>query len=1298
MEAVSAVANIVALVEVTAKIAIECLTYINAVRAASADKLLLEKEINSLLDILDDAKQLLNGPNTAKLSSSQKLHNAVVDCHSQLSELEARVKPKKPRKIAGFIKFRSSLKWPFESKEFEKRLQNMERCRNTILLALQIDQTVAILSIVENQDNATLSTVLSHLPSAEGASFDSHANEGDPKCHPDTRTDILQQIFNWATDQQSQAIFWLNGMAGTGKSTISRTVAQTLSGMGFLGASFFFRRGEGDRGHAAKFFTTIIAQMVSKLPVLLEHVKKAIEADPDLVKKALTEQFEKFILEPLLELTGRFPKAPHLVIVIDALDECEREQDIKAILHHLARTKTIQSINLRIFDDHNQSLSTSDSFLPPDWPGQRRLNILVDMALPLFIFAATTCRFVGDPRFHPEKRLGLVLKYRTAAQTSKLDKTYLPVLDQLLTGLDEDEKEVMLAEFEEVVGSIIILTEPLSTNSLENLLGLEKPEVDRRLKMLHSVLNVPNNQDSPVRLSHLSFRDFLIDTKKRGKSPFFLDEMNQHKRVASRCLDLLSRPGVLKTNICDIKVPGTFRVDIDRKTIDMCLPNEVKYACRHWVYHLEQSGDHIRDEDRVDKFLQERFIHWLEGLALMGRISEAIPMIKTLLNLTAPGESNALALFLNDARRFVLRNRQIIHTAPLQVYSSALAFAPESSVVKKQFKDHVPSWIRRVSGLLTDWGDTLQTLDSNTGYIAKILFSSDNKLLAAETNEAVILWDAETGEQRQKFQHPPSSYDFAFAWNSDLLAIAARSSIQIIKPSTGMVLRELPAQSEERFVTVLFSPNDKVLASASPHIIRLWDPDLGELLQTIETGDPPWHNHLCFSGDGSYLAFTLREREIKVWDVREKRLLRTFTGHKHRVRNFSFSHSGDIVSMSEDVIKIWNPSTEEALHSFEDHGGLATVTAFSANHLGSGSISHVLTGHKGIVTSIALSGDTKLLGSASMDYTVRLWDLNITKSSGDTDPFPILSIALSKDVKLLAASQYDGGVAICDNLVNLKLFINGNWFSHLVFSEDNRFLTTFSQTDKAVTLTDLSNGENELLLDLSHIEARYPRAMPCIFSEDGKAFALSDYDDRICLCNLEKKTTQFLHKPGTGTPCKFSDDGSLLASSTRRSGSPCDIIALHDVSTGKHLRDIETRCLIRNGAIAFSKDNKLLVIKDSHTVELLDIATGAEVGKVETDTGFWEIGGSPDDFSSVEVKSGLLNIPNITTVTQPASERQPVLKLYFQDEWVIRNGEKFLWVPPEYCPDSPARMVCRNNTFLWGNHLGVATLVEIECP
>ncbi|OAX79620.1 hypothetical protein ACJ72_06058 [Emergomyces africanus] len=163
--------------------------------------------------ILEDVEHLLDGPNSAKLSASHKLRrNAVVDCYSQLLELEAKVGPKKPRKMASFLKFRTASKWPFESKEFEKQLQNMERCRNTILvfLALQVYQTIAVLGIAESQDNATLFTVLSRLPSAEGASFDSQVNESDPKYHPGTRTNILQQIFTWPEDKQSQTIFSIN--------------------------------------------------------------------------------------------------------------------------------------------------------------------------------------------------------------------------------------------------------------------------------------------------------------------------------------------------------------------------------------------------------------------------------------------------------------------------------------------------------------------------------------------------------------------------------------------------------------------------------------------------------------------------------------------------------------------------------------------------------------------------------------------------------------------------------------------------------------------------------------------------------------------------------------------------------------------------------------------------------------------------------------------------------------------------------------------------------------------------------
>jgi len=93
-------------------------------------------------------------------------------------------------------------------------------------------------------------------------------------------------------------------MAETGKSTISRTVAQSFADRGLLGASFFFKRGERDRGNAALLFTTIAAQLVAKEPDLAPHVRAAIEDDPSVTSKALSEQFDKLVLEPLGKLKG----------------------------------------------------------------------------------------------------------------------------------------------------------------------------------------------------------------------------------------------------------------------------------------------------------------------------------------------------------------------------------------------------------------------------------------------------------------------------------------------------------------------------------------------------------------------------------------------------------------------------------------------------------------------------------------------------------------------------------------------------------------------------------------------------------------------------------------------------------------------------------------------------------------------------------------------------------------------------------------------------------------------------------
>ena len=93
-----------------------------------------------------------------------------------------------------------------------------------------------------------------------------------------------------------KCIFWLSGGAGTGKSTISRTVTDTLKKANLLGANFFFKRGEGDRGNATKLFPTITRQLVKSIPQLMPEVQKAIREDSCIAAKGLKEQFEKILL------------------------------------------------------------------------------------------------------------------------------------------------------------------------------------------------------------------------------------------------------------------------------------------------------------------------------------------------------------------------------------------------------------------------------------------------------------------------------------------------------------------------------------------------------------------------------------------------------------------------------------------------------------------------------------------------------------------------------------------------------------------------------------------------------------------------------------------------------------------------------------------------------------------------------------------------------------------------------------------------------------------------------------------
>ena len=114
--------------------------------------------------------------------------------------------------------------------------------------------------------------LLAKLPVAEGATFDSRHQRHESKCLPETREQLLDEIDTWCKTSGGACIYWLSGMAGTGKSTIARTIAHRLAEEGILGARFFFSKGQGDVGNATKFFTTIAALLVENIPSLKPHV------------------------------------------------------------------------------------------------------------------------------------------------------------------------------------------------------------------------------------------------------------------------------------------------------------------------------------------------------------------------------------------------------------------------------------------------------------------------------------------------------------------------------------------------------------------------------------------------------------------------------------------------------------------------------------------------------------------------------------------------------------------------------------------------------------------------------------------------------------------------------------------------------------------------------------------------------------------------------------------------------------------------------------------------------------------
>jgi len=492
----------------------------------------------------------------------------------------------------------------------------------------------------------------------EDASYLSGNRQG---CLRGTRKGVLWEIEHWVAGEQEQSIFWLNGLAGTGKSTIAQTFSERMFADGKLGASFFCSRDFADRSNLQSIFPTLAFQLAYRYLPFRDKLLQVLRAHPDVARESLCSQMEKLVVNPL-----KASCIPTLII-IDALDECKDDEPASAILSILSRyVNEIPSVKffitgrpeprirsgfrlesllpitevLKLHEVKPETVDSdiklffqirltelarerSDCDLGEDWPSPSEIGILSKKAAGFFIYASTVVKFIMSKSRIPTQQLTLIasLPQSTAHEgRSGLDVLYTQVLGQAVDDVDAADEEFH-SHFRTVVGAVLLVLNPLSVTVLSDLLRVSG--ISTTLRSLHSVLLVPANKVAPVRIFHKSFHDFLTDQRRCTDHQFFVDPPVHHTEILLSCFNLMSQR--LKRNICGL---GDHTILSEVGYLASCRKDHIgdalEYACCFWTKHLVSipgSSPGVKEvQEAIDKFFTTYLLFWIEVLSLVGKL------------------------------------------------------------------------------------------------------------------------------------------------------------------------------------------------------------------------------------------------------------------------------------------------------------------------------------------------------------------------------------------------------------------------------------------------------------------------------------------------------------------------------------------------------------------------------------------------------------------------------------------------------------------------------------------------------
>jgi len=475
---------------------------------------------------------------------------------------------------------------------------------------------------------------------------------------------VLAEIEQWTEDLDASQVFWLNGLAGTGKSTIAQTISERMFADGRLGASFFCSRVFEDRSNLQFIFPTLAFQLAQKYPGFRSSLIPLLQSNPDIMHESLQEQMLKLLVDPLCSADVS------AIIVIDALDECNNEDPESAILLVLgqlvskipqvkffitSRPETHIMLGFRgpllktathIFILHHVEPSTVDEdircFFKHELSrlAQRRggmdgrptdgeLDLLCQRAAGYFVYAVATVNFLDHHLQDPLDQLDVIMAVpESTAHEGEADLKVYTSLDSLYISIfqksflkNKTKDDAMVCS---ILSAVLLVKQPLSLSGIATLTGFRQNQIYHLLGLIQSLLILPEDPDHPIQPFHKSFPDFITDPTRCVDMRFYLSP-KYHTDLVLHCFKLMGKS--LRRNMCSVPdyALNSEVEDLPKRIEDSGIHGALEYACRSWYKHLIITGHQTEGVvSALDDFLQGKFIFWLEVLSVLGAMGGAV--------------------------------------------------------------------------------------------------------------------------------------------------------------------------------------------------------------------------------------------------------------------------------------------------------------------------------------------------------------------------------------------------------------------------------------------------------------------------------------------------------------------------------------------------------------------------------------------------------------------------------------------------------------------------------------------------